>query len=466
MSSLKNTAILIVEDEALFRRRLSGFLEKSGAEVAAAESLEQARNLLDEMPFDFVLLDLNLPDGSGMDLLRKGAFSANTAVIVMTADGAIANAVEAMRLGAADYLAKPFNLDELPLIIQRARKSKQSSRLETYRRDQHTRAHDHFFFGSSLEELRRLLEKIIAADERLSANLPPVLIEGETGTGKTSIARWLHYHGPRSSGPLVEINCSTLSETLAESELFGHERGAFTDARQERIGLFEAAREGTLFLDEIPSLSPALQAKVLTAIEDKTVRRLGGNKSIEVDVRLIAATNSDLRLMVKEGEFREDLYHRLDLYRLAIPPLRERKEDLPRLAENLLEKIAQRYGSKPPRLGAEAKKQLRNYSWPGNVRELSHILERAFVFEESDELTLRQIVADPAQSGETAADPGEWLNPAFVFPDEGFSLEEAINRLIRRALDQTDGNVSAAARLLGVSRDYIRYRLEEKKRSN
>ncbi len=464
MTSLKNTSILVVEDEALFRKQVIRFLEKAGADVAAAKDLGAARNLLDEMPFDFALLDINLPDGSGMDLLRDGAFSANSGVIVMTAEGGVGSAVEAMRLGAADYLAKPFDLEELPLIIHRVRKSRQASRLDTYRRDRDARVQDTFFFGSSLADLHQLLEKIIAADKRLARNLPPVLIEGETGTGKTSIARWLHYHGPRGSGPLVEINCSTLSETLAESELFGHERGAFTDARQERIGLFEAAREGTLFLDEIPSLSPALQAKVLTAIEDKTIRRLGGTKTIEVDVRLVAATNSDLTQKVRDGEFREDLYHRLDLYRLAIPPLRERKEDMSELAERLLAQLAKRYGSAAPKLSAEAKKRILAYPWPGNVRELAHVLERAFVFEEEKELRLRQLLGVSDSVGSTAKMQSEdWLNPGFVFPDQGFSLEEAINRLIRHALDHSGGNVSAAARLLGVSRDYVRYRLNGRK---
>ncbi len=464
MGSLENIAILVLEDDPLFSRRLKGFLEKANADVAQAKSLSEARNLLREMPFDAVLLDLNLPDGSGMDLLREGLFSANTAVVVMTAEEGIASAIEAMRLGAADYLAKPFDLDELPIILHRARGSKRTKRIESFNRERVAREGAAFFFGPSLQEIKDQLEKIVAADRRLARNLPPVLIEGETGTGKTSLARWLHYHGPRAEGPLVEINCSTLSETLAESELFGHERGAFTDARQERIGLFEAARDGTLFLDEIPSLSPALQAKVLTAIEDRTIRRLGGNRTIEVDVRLIAATNCDLREKVSAGEFREDLYHRLDLCRLTMPPLRERLDDLPDLASCLLERLAQRYGTRTPRLHADAVKRLRTHAWPGNVRELAHVLERAFIFEGGDQLKLDQMLpGSPPASGSTAPDPKEWLNPRFVFPESGFSLEDAINRFIRKALQQTDGNVSAAARLLGVSRDYIRYRLEGKK---
>ena len=467
MGTLDNNAVLVIEDDPLFLRQVAGYLKQAGADVAKAKSLGEARNLLKEMPFDAVFLDLNLPDGFGMELLRSGAFSANTAVVVMTAEEGVSSAVEAMRLGAADYLTKPFDREELPVILQRARGSKRSKRLESFRHERDKKEGTSIFFGPSLEEIRDNLDKIVAADRRLARNPPPVLIEGETGTGKTSIARWLHYHGPRSQGPLVEINCSTLSETLAESELFGHERGAFTDARQERIGLFEAACEGTLFLDEIPSLSPALQAKVLTAIEDRTIRRLGGNRTIEVDVRLIAATNCDLRKKVADGEFREDLYHRLDLCRLTMPPLRERLEDLPDLASCLLERLAQRYGGHPPRLHADALKRLRTHPWPGNVRELAHVLERAFIFEGGDPLKLDQLLPGSPPSSESAApDPEEWLNPDFVFPESGFSLEEAINRLIRRALQQADGNVSAAARLLGVSRDYIRYRLDGKKRTN
>jgi transcriptional regulator with PAS, ATPase and Fis domain len=305
------------------------------------------------------------------------------------------------------------------------------------------------------------LEKILAADRRLQESLPPVLIEGETGVGKTTIARWIHHSGPRANEPLVEVNCSALPDTLAESELFGHERGAFTDARSARMGLFEAAHGGTLFLDELPSLSPALQSKVLTAIEDRKVRRVGGNKPIAVDARIIAATNRNLPQLIAEGKFREDLYHRLDLYRISIPPLRARGDDILKLAELLLSNLTQRHRL-AKRLSAAGKKNLVQYPWPGNVRELAHELERAIVFEDSDELTFDSLMRRAAPTVAGARNPSDWFNETYIFPQEGFSLEGAIMRLIQHALKQSKENVSAAARLLGVSRDYLRYRLSGK----
>jgi transcriptional regulator with GAF, ATPase, and Fis domain len=258
------------------------------------------------------------------------------------------------------------------------------------------------------------------------------------------------------------MNCSALPEGLAESELFGHERGAFTDARSTRIGLFEAADCGTLFLDELPSLSLALQAKVLTVLEDHRIRRVGGRREIEVDVRVIAAASKDLRELAVQGKFREDLMHRLDLYRVELPPLRERGEDLDELAALLLEKICSRHRLPRRGLGTEGLRRLKGHSWPGNVRELAHELERSVVFEDGEEIQLVQLQSGRV-SGEDKLSDNDWFNAGFVFPPEGFDLEEAIQFLIQHALKQTSGNVSAAARLLGVSRDYVRYRLSGRK---
>jgi DNA-binding NtrC family response regulator len=259
----------------------------------------------------------------------------------------------------------------------------------------------------------------------------------------------------------VEINCSALPENLAESELFGHERGAFTDARAARIGLFEAASGGTLFLDELPSLSPTLQAKVLKAIEEQRLRRLGGTREIPVDVRVIAATNRSLKELVAAGQFREDLFHRLDLYRLTIPPLRERGRDILELAELLMAQLCQRHRLARKSISAAGRQRLLACAWPGNVRELAHELERAIVFEDGEVLEFEGLQTPI----DTTKPPGqtEWLSPGFSFPAEGFKLEEAIAELVRLALNQSGGNVSASARLLGVSRDYLRYRLAGKK---
>ena len=447
----------MVEDEPLLRRQLAASLTRLGAEVATADSLAATRDCLGGGLFDFVLLDVNLPDGKGTDLLREKAFPSTTAVIVMTANGAVGSAVEAMRLGAADYLVKPFDPGELPLVIARAQRTRNDTRLEEQRRGDAAQATAVFFFGGSLAAVESQLKKILDADARMQTRLPPVLIQGETGTGKTTIARWLHERGSRAARPFVEVNCSALPEALAESELFGHERGAFTDARTARIGLFEAASGGTLFLDELPSLSPMLQAKLLKVIEENRFRRLGGSRELTVDTRLIAATNRDLKQLVVGGQFREDLYHRLDLYRIQLPPLRERGADIGRLTELLLESLCHRHRLPVKRLTPGGQQRLRAYAWPGNVRELAHELERAIVFEAGAELNLEQLQTpiDPAKMPDQAG----WLNPDFQFPPEGFVLEDAMAVLIGRALKQTDHNVSAAARLLGVSRDFLRYRL-------
>ncbi len=468
--TLTGLAVLIVEDEVLLRKRLGAQLEKLGADVTAAGTVDAARRFAAELSFDVVLLDVNLPDGRGTQLLGDNLFG-SAAVVVMTADGGVAGAVEAMRLGALDYLVKPFEPEELPLVIARARRTRQSARVEEHRRSEEAAAGGNFFFGSALSDLERQLEKILAADQRLMGALPPVLIQGETGTGKTTIARWLHQRGPRAGQALVEMNCSAVPEALAESELFGHERGAFTDARTARLGLFEAANGGTLFLDELPSLSLPLQAKVLKAIEDLRIRRLGGNKEIPVDVRVIAATHLDLRKLIAAGQFREDLYHRLDLYRVNLPPLRERGDDVLALAEVLMTGLCRRHRLPRRTISEAGRRRLRAHRWPGNVRELAHELERAIVFQDGERLDFEGLdlsgsvsggdVSGSAEAG-ASLPPDEWLNPTFRFGEQGFSLESAINRLIEVALSQTNGNVSAAARLLGVSRDYVRYRLAQK----
>ena len=458
-ATLTGLSILIVEDEALLRKQIGAHLEKRGADVTGADTLQAARRFLAELSFDFVLLDVNLPDGRGTELLKGKTLPADSGVIVMTAEGGVNGAVEAVRLGALDYLVKPFDLAELPLVIGRARQTKQTARVDEHRRrEAPERA---FFFGSSLAALEDQLQKIIAADIRMQERLSPVLIHGETGTGKTTVARWLHRQGPRATQPLVEVNCPALPETLAESELFGHERGAFTDARSARMGLFEAADGGTLFLDELPSLSLALQAKVLTSIEDRKIRRLGGTREIPVDARIVAATNRDLKQLVVEGKFREDLFHRLDLFRLNIPPLRERGEDILKLAESLLGRLHERHRLPRKTISETGKQRLISYAWPGNVRELAHELERALVFTEGEVLDFDQLHASTRSPGTSVAGT-DWFNPGFTFPPEGFSLEDAINQLIQHGLGQTGQNVSAAARLLGVSRDYLRYRLSGK----
>jgi DNA-binding NtrC family response regulator len=319
--------------------------------------------------------------------------------------------------------------------------------------EQSTRTGDELFFGASLAQVRDRLETIIATERRLEQGLPPILIEGETGTGKSLLVRWIHRQGPRSSRPFITVNCAALPETLAESELFGHERGAFTDAKTARIGLFEAADGGTLFLDEIGALAAATQAKVLTAVEDHTIRRLGATKEIRVDVRLIAASNQPLADLVETGSFREDLYHRLHLLHLELPPLRERGADIVALARHLLERIARRHRLKDVTISPAGEARLLAQRWPGNARELAHEIEREVIF-------LRGTQLDFAHLGEASpAPPAGWRNPNWRFPDEGFSIDTVIDDLVGEALRESNHNLSAAARRLGVTRAFLRYRL-------
>ena len=460
--------ILLLEDEALLRKRLQRYLEDAGAEVYAARTMEEARRCVSEVAVDGALLDIHLPDGEGLDLLRENLLPETACVIIMTAEGGVRTAVDAIQAGAADYLTKPFDPRELPLIFKRSFEAENTRRLDEFK----TAAADDpgFLFTPGLQEIRRQLDQLLETEKNLKGVPPPILIEGATGSGKSTLARWIHRHGARSGNPLVELNCSALPETLVESELFGHERGAFTDAKQARLGLFEAAHKGTLFLDEVTSLPLALQAKLLTAIEDQRIRRLGGNKDINVDIRIITACNRPLADMVATGEFREDLYHRLDLMRLRIPSLKERNEDILPIAAALLKNLAKRYGRPKPRISDTGEERLRGYPWPGNVRELLHELERQLVWTDATVLdfenlrpvhaVVRSAEKEPPQKN----NPDDWLQTGWLFPDSGFQLEEAILRLIRLAMDQSGQNVSAAARLLGVKRDYIRYRLRGKEK--
>jgi DNA-binding NtrC family response regulator len=449
--------ILLLEDDIPFRKRIAAHLRQLGAAVTEAGRLDEARHQLRDLRFEFALVDLHLPDGDVLGLLREGAFSENTGIVVMTAFGGVKQAVEAMRLGAGDYLSKPFEPEELPLAFMRCRTQRLAARRAEHRRSEAAADADQIFFGRSLGGVQAQLDTILAAERRLERRLPPVLIEGETGTGKSVLARWLHRHGPRSAQPFINLNCAALPDTLAEAELFGHERGAFTDAKIARVGLFEAADGGTLFLDEIGSLAAATQAKVLTAIEDGTIRRLGGTREISIDVRLITASNRNLGEMVKQGSFREDLYHRLNLLHVTLPPLRERGTDILALARHLLAKIAARHRLKAPAMTAEGEARLLAQAWRGNVRELAHEIERALIFGGEAPLDFATL------GGVSIPRAAAWRNPAWRLPDTGFSLNAAVDEMIADAMRESGDNVSAAARRLGVTRDFVRYRLPPKR---
>lgn len=448
--------ILLLEDDAPFRKRLAAYLRQLGAEVTEAGRLEDARRQLRDLRFEFALVDLHLPDGDVLGLLRGGAFSENTGVVVMTAFGGVKQAVEAMRLGAGDYLSKPFEPEEIPLAFARCRSQRTAARRAEHRAAEAGADADQIFFGQSLGDVRARLDTILATERRLERRLPPVLIEGETGTGKSVLARWLHRQGPRAAEAFITLNCAALPETLAEAELFGHERGAYTDAKRARIGLFEAADGGTLFLDEIGSLALATQAKVLTAVEDGVIRRLGGTREIPVDVRLITASNRVLDDLVGQGAFREDLFHRLNLLRVRLPPLRECGTDILPLARHLLARIASRHRLKGLTITPKGESRLLAQPWRGNVRELAHEIERAVIFGEGAAFDFAALGAPAAPLA------GGWRNPAWRMPEDGFSLDATVDELIAEALRETNNNISAAARRLGVTRDFVRYRLSGK----
>jgi DNA-binding NtrC family response regulator len=446
--------LLLLEDDALLRRRVAAHLRTLGAEVTETGTLAQARQALATLRFDFALVDLHLPDGEALELLREGAFSENTGIVVATAFGGVRKAVEAMRLGAGDYLAKPFEVEELPLAFMRCRENRATARRDEYQAGGGAGARgEDFFFGDALQPVRDQLDTILATERRLERALPPILLEGETGTGKSLLARWIHRQGPRGGRPFITVNCSALPETLVESELFGHERGAFTDAKHARIGLFEAADGGTLFLDEIGTLTAATQAKVLTAVEDRTIRRVGATKETPVDARLVAATNRPLADLVARGEFREDLFHRLRLLRITLPPLRERGADIVALARHLLERIGRRYRLRGLTFSAIGEARLRAQPWPGNARELAHEIERAVIFRRGDALDFEHL-GSPA-----APLPASWRNPGWRLPEEGFAIDAVVADLVEEALRETGHNISAAARRLGVTREFLRYRL-------
>jgi DNA-binding NtrC family response regulator len=449
--------VLLLEDDGPLRKRLAAFLRQQGAEVTEVASLSDARRQLQEMRFEFALLDMHLPDGEVVSLLRDGAFSENTGIVVMTAFGGVKQAVEAMRLGAGDYLSKPFEPEEVTLAFARCRNQRGATRRAEHRSAEAAAEADHIFFGRSLGAVKTQLESIVTMENRLMRRIPPVLIEGETGTGKSVLARWLHRHGPRASQPFISINCAALPDSLAEAELFGHERGAFTDAKRARIGLFEAADGGTLFLDEVGSLSASTQAKLLTAVEEGVIRRLGSTRETALDVRLVTASNLPLAGLVERGVFREDLFHRLNLLSIYLPPLRDRGDDIIMLARHLLSRIGVRHRIKGLAITPDGESRLLSRPWRGNIRELDHEIERAVIFS-------GQTLLDFAELGGDLTVPRvEWRNPTWRLPDAGFSLDATIGELIAEALRVTDNNVSAAARRLGVTRDYVRYRLASDK---
>lgn len=440
-------AILIVDDEFSIRKTLGMLLRSEGYAALEAEGLEAAKEMLEKHPVDLVLTDLRLDESSGMDLLSHLRANGHPAEsIVMTAYGSIETAVEAMRLGAYDYLTKPINPDELLLRVNKVLEKKSL-------RDEVTRLREELSGRNQLSSIvaaSPAMRRIVNVVERIRDQDIPVLIGGETGTGKEVVARAIHTTSRRALAPFVAINCCTLSEELLDSELFGHVKGSFTGATANMRGLFQQAHNGTLFLDEIGDISTRLQAKLLRVLQEGTVRPVGGQSEIKVNVRVIAATNRNLEVMVAEGKFRSDLLFRLNVLPITIPPLRERREDIALLIEHFLGRLRGRLGRTDLSLTPAALQTLILYDWPGNVRQLENILERSFVLYSKPVLDTNDIVLDASLSDAGARDD-----------QAGLSLGTIEARHIRRVLAAHGGNQVAAARVLGISRSTLRRKLDE-----
>ena len=450
--------VLILEDEASLARNIKAYLEEEGFEARTAGDGEAGLRLFDGFGPDIVLLDLHLPGMSGLSVLREmRARRPDVRVIMLTAHGSVQVAVEAIKAGAYEYLAKPVVLSELCRTIERALEEERTAgALSYYQRREAAEAGIDELVGASpaMVQLRGRLRQLVAAEQALQAQLPPVLIVGETGTGKELIARAIHQAGPRRNGPFIELNCATLPAHLVESELFGHERGAFTDAREKRIGLFEAASGGTLFLDEVGELELGLQAKLLRVLETHHVRRVGAVREITVDTRILAATNRPLAELVRSGGFRADLFYRLSIVSVEAPPLCQRGDDVTLLAEHFLTQLARRYGRQPPRLAEAARARLMAHAWPGNVRELRNLLEQVMIFHGGSEIAAASLPIAGCNGGPVRAD-------GFHLPETGLDLEQLERHLTVQALERTSWNMTQAGRLLGLSRDAMRYRVEK-----
>lgn len=446
----KKPHILLIDDDQSLRRVTEYGLVEKGYVVRAAASGEEGLALYEKEPFDAVITDITMPGMSGMEVLKKlHQADPGLPVIIITAYGTIESAVEAMKQGAVDYVTKPFNREELHITLDRALKMR---RLEKENVRLRAEVSDRYRFDAIVGGSEKIHE-VIALAGRVAPSDATVLVTGESGTGKELLARGIHYSSGRAEGPFVAVNCAAIPENLIESELFGHVKGAFTGAVRDKEGKFELADGGTLFLDEIGDLRIDLQAKILRALQERSVDRVGGVKQVDLDVRVIAATNRDLERDVREGNFREDLYYRLSVVILNMPPLRERKDDIPLLAEYFLKKFSPK-GS-DVRLAPDALALLTTYGWPGNVRELENVMERASILKRGDTITSVDL-PEKLSRRETGA-AGILLN----LPDDGLSLEELEKDLIIKALDKHKGNQTRAAEYLRITRPTLIYRMEK-----
>lgn len=464
--TLHGTRVLIVDDEEILAWSIETELKANGAEVMSCSSLRAALENFQSFNPDLAICDLRLPDGSGMELLKKWRFEKpDMPIILITAHGAVESAVDALRLGAFDYLQKPFDLKALIAAVNRGAELS-FLRQKVSQLTGHEVTREPLQIVGESASVKRFINQL----ERIArSRASTVLILGESGTGKELAARAIHEWSDRANNPFVEINCASIPETLLESELFGYEKGAFTDARDRKLGLFELAQNGTIFLDEIGEMPMKLQTKLLRALEYRRFKRLGGTKDISFAARIVAATNRNLLEEIQLRGFRSDLYYRLSALPVSLPPLRERMDDLDGLADFFISHVAADLGIDVPRLGASAREKLRSHSWPGNMRELKNVLERAIVFHNPIEIQAAHIeldmIMEPApyhpsstlvSSSGTVAVPGP-----VVLPEQGINLEDLERDLLLQALERARNNQTKAAELLGISRHTFRYRLEK-----
>lgn len=450
--------ILVIDDEKLIVWSLQKELEKEGYEVYGVQTAKDGMSLLEDLRPDLVFLDIRLPDKSGLELLKEiKEKDKDILVIMVTAFGGVESAVYAIKAGAYDYIEKPFDFEAVKLTTRRAL---ETARLKTEVQQLRKKEKGIYTFENIVTCSPKMQEVLSLASKFAVADSSTVLIQGESGTGKDLLAKVIHYESSRKSGPFIEINCSSLPETLIESELFGYEKGAFTDAKQAKKGLFEIADGGTVYMDEIGDVPPAIQVKLLRVMEEKSFKHIGGSKSIHVDVRIIAATNRDLEKEVKEGNFREDLYYRLKVLPLYVPPLRERKEDILPLTEYFVSQLNRELRKNINYVSQDVKDLMLLYHWPGNVRELKNVVERMMILAESDTL-LPELLPEEIRKPKKE-EVSEGMRRFYVtVPEEGISLEEVERELIRQALLTARGNQSKAARLLKISRDTLRYRIQK-----
>src|SRR6266478_1433280 len=429
--------ILVVDDEKPQRDILQEILTDAGYDVTSAASGEAALKFAKERSFDLALTDLKMTGMDGIELLQQLlALDSSIIVLLLTAHGTIDSAKDALRRGAFDYLQKPFERDALLGTIKRALGNLDRIDVEI------------ISASPKMEAVKKMILKVARSNST-------VLVRGESGTGKELIARAIHNQSPRSSEMFQAVNCAAINETLLESELFGHEKGSFTGAHAEKKGLFEIADRGTLFLDEIAELDVAMQAKLLRALQERKIRRVGGTHEISVDVRVIAATNRDLRAMVADGRFRDDLYYRINVLSVDVPPLRERRDDIPVLIDYFLKKHTRNTSRLVRGLTAETRKLMFDYSWPGNVRQLESAIERAILLCEGDQITIDDLPLEVRQESRPVSEG------AFKLPPEGISFEDVERDLIMQAMEQTDYNITKSAKLLGLTFRTLQYRLEK-----